>query len=72
MGESGPSSGRPRVVPLRKEPTGGSDASLKKDVSELDDGLEAVLALRPVTWRWKDERDGVDLQYGFIAQESKR
>ena len=48
---------------------GGSDLTLKKDVHNLDDSLDRVLSLRPVTWRWKASRPNDDVQYGFIAQE---
>lgn len=42
---------------------------LKKDVTALQDVLQKVLSLRPVTWRWKAGGDSKTTQYGFIAQE---
>ncbi|HET9412349.1 MAG TPA: tail fiber domain-containing protein [Candidatus Saccharimonadales bacterium] len=58
-----------RVVRLQDMPTGGSDLVLKKDVTALQDVLQKVLSLRPVTWRWKAGGDSNTTQYGFIAQE---
>ena len=50
-----------------------SDARLKRDVSTLSDsqGLESILKLRPVTFRWNDVGQDTALgpQIGFIAQE---
>lgn len=31
--------------------------------------LAKILALRPVSWRWKDKKVSGEKQYGFIAQE---
>lgn len=56
-------------------PAAASDARLKKDVSDLEGGLAAITALRPVTYRWKGEehdeqhRDTKTKFNGFIAQE---
>ena len=58
-----------RVVRLQDMPTGGSDLALKKDIVALRDVLQKVLALQPVTWRWKGGEDSKTKQYGFIAQE---
>ncbi|MGH7203152.1 MAG: tail fiber domain-containing protein [Candidatus Levyibacteriota bacterium] len=38
----------------------------------LDKSLEKILALRPVTWKWKSEKDGTEVEYGFIAQEVEK
>ena len=50
-----------------------SDARLKRDVATLADsqGLEAILKLRPVTFRWNDAQQDAAFgpQIGFIAQE---
>jgi hypothetical protein len=43
-----------------------SDKALPK---MLDKSLDKVLSLRPVTWNWKSEKDGTEVQFGFIAQE---
>jgi hypothetical protein len=45
-----------------------SDARLKKDVQDLRYGLEQVLKLRPVTYKWKDGHDD-RTKIGVIAQE---
>ncbi len=55
-----------------ERPTGGaSDERLKKDITSLHGVLPKVLALRPVTWRWK-QGDDTGLQYGFVAQEVEK
>lgn len=55
-------------IHYKLRPTGGgSDITLKKEVEQLHGALDSVLALRPVTWRWKTKKDTT--QYGFIAQE---
>ena len=48
-----------------------SDQRLKKNVTLLDKGLEAIKALRPVSFNWVDGFCDVekDPLYGFIAQE---
>ena len=48
-----------------------SDQRLKKNVTSLDKGLEAIKALRPVSFNWVDGFCDVekDPLYGFIAQE---
>jgi len=47
-----------------------SDIRLKKDIQDLpsDLGLKAVLKLRPVSFRWKEQENGRE-SLGFIAQE---
>jgi len=45
-----------------------SDERLKTNILSLDKGLEAVLALRGVTYNWKSSPDGQAVA-GFIAQE---
>jgi hypothetical protein len=54
-----------------------SDMRLKKDVTALkpEEGLAAVMHLRPVHYRWIDERlneSGSDTEIGFIAQEVEK
>jgi len=52
--------------------TSTSNEDLKKEIADLDDfALERVLALRPVTWRWKDTSLGNEdkKQTGFVAEE---
>lgn len=48
---------------------GGSDKNLKKDIRSIPSGLKQILALRPVSWRWKAGSSGKDVEHGFIAQE---
>lgn len=58
------------VVLLQEMPNGGgSDYTLKKNIIDLPPALEKILALRPVSWNWKDRASGAEQQYGFIAQE---
>jgi hypothetical protein len=52
-----------------------SDARLKKDVQSITDGLDNVMKLRPVTFRWKDPATHggeAGIQRGFIAQEVEK
>jgi hypothetical protein len=46
-----------------------SDQRLKKDISEIQYGLNSVLALRPVSYLMKDQTEGANKTLGFIAQE---
>jgi hypothetical protein len=48
-----------------------SDLRLKKDVAPLPDtrGLESLMALRPVVYKWRDEERGTHQNIGLIAQE---
>jgi hypothetical protein len=48
--------------------TQNSDERLKQGVTNLGYGLSEVLALRPVTWTWRNEPDQ-GRQMGLIAQE---
>jgi hypothetical protein len=48
----------------------GSDARLKDDIATLNDGLNVVSQLRPVTFKYKpDYSKDQNVQTGFIAQE---
>jgi hypothetical protein len=49
--------------------TNPSDARLKTDIEDLSWGLADVLALRPVSYKWKTDKIEQGTQYGFIAQE---
>lgn len=61
------------LVYLQAMPTGGgSDNTLKKNITDLPFTLEQVLALRPVTWNWKDTTLGDRQEYGFVAQEVEK
>ncbi len=45
-----------------------SDATLKREVRDLELGIEKVRQLRPVSFEWKDAEDN-RRHFGFIAQE---
>jgi hypothetical protein len=46
---------------------------LKKDIKDARYGLEQLLRLRPVTFKWKNENgNGDGLQLGLIAQEVQK
>jgi hypothetical protein len=50
--------------------TNGSDERLKDDITTLNDGLNVVSQLRPVTFKYKpDYSRDQNVQTGFIAQE---
>ncbi len=48
-----------------------SDARLKQNVTNLKYGLDQLLRLRPVSWRWKSEPEGKP-QMGLVAQEVEK
>ena len=69
------------VVHLDTGSGGGSDLTLKREITNLGTGLDEILALRPVSWQWRNpelassEETSVgngDVQYGFLAQEVER
>ncbi|WP_419172486.1 tail fiber domain-containing protein [Halobacteriovorax sp.] len=45
-----------------------SDRRLKHDIEDFNDGIEAIMKLRPRTYVWRADDKKV-LNYGFIAQE---
>jgi len=49
--------------------TNPSDARLKTDIADLGYGLSSILALRPVSYKWKSDIVNQGTQFGFIAQE---
>ena len=49
--------------------TWASDERLKKDIAPLDQGLDFIEKLRPVSFKWKADIDGFNPHTGFIAQE---
>ncbi|MEK2644864.1 tail fiber domain-containing protein [Bdellovibrio sp. BCCA] len=50
-----------------------SDERLKKDIHTMDNQLEKVLQIRPVTYNWKDqEKYDKKQQVGLIAQEIEK
>jgi hypothetical protein len=47
-----------------------SSRRFKKDIADMDTASEALLALRPVTFRYKPELDKVGIpQFGLVAEE---
>lgn len=50
----------------------GSDARLKKDVRDVACGLDRVLKLRPVTYKWRKGGGDDKTQLGLIAQEVQK
>ncbi len=44
-----------------------SDRRMKKDIQDLNYGLNTVMQLRPVSYRWKNGEGGINI--GLIAQE---
>ncbi|MGI4871022.1 MAG: tail fiber domain-containing protein [Janthinobacterium lividum] len=50
-------------------PSNSSDIRLKKDIKPTTYGLQEVLRMRPVSYRWKQDLDNVGVMLGFIAQE---
>jgi hypothetical protein len=49
---------------------GGSDIRLKKDIADSKYGLEYVMKMRPVTFKWKEGDD--QTQVGLIAQDVQK
>jgi len=49
-----------------------SDARLKKDVAGLSYGLKDLEALRPITFKWKDQSRGNGRNIGFLAQDLQK
>ena len=46
-----------------------SDITLKKDIQDLTPTIDGVKALKPSTFKWKDELRGDETKIGFIAQD---
>ena len=48
-----------------------SDARIKKDIVDIDDtsALEKLRLIKPKTYKYRNEDNGTDTVYGFIAQE---
>jgi len=50
-----------------------SSARFKKDIKPMDQESEAILALRPVSFRYRDELDSTDEpQFGLVAEEVEK
>ena len=65
----GGSAGYCSIDPVRTALQCASDISLKYNVNALDGSLDALLALRPVTYNWNIEATSTAPHVGFIAQE---
>jgi len=51
----------------------GSSRRFKEDIKPMDDASEAILALKPVTFRYKKEiDDGCAPQFGLIAEDVEK
>ncbi len=48
-----------------------SDLRLKKNIETINYGLDVIEQLRPVTYEWKNEKEG-KVRLGFIAQEMEK
>jgi hypothetical protein len=46
-----------------------SDAREKKNIKELDYGLETLMQLKPVSYEWKEDVANMGTKLGFIAQD---
>ena len=49
-----------------------SDASLKKDIKQVQSQLSNILALNPVSFRWKSQQETDKESIGFIAQDYQK
>jgi hypothetical protein len=49
--------------------TNPSDARLKTDIQDITLGLDFISQLKPVSYKWLNNRANQDTQYGFIAQD---
>jgi hypothetical protein len=49
-----------------------SDERLKKNITDLKQGLSAVMRLKPVSYEWKNQNDGAGEKIGFIAQDVEK
>ncbi len=50
-------------------PSCGSDLSLKKSISVIEDELTRLLAIEPSSWLWKTDGAQAERKFGFIAQD---
>jgi hypothetical protein len=48
-----------------------SSARFKRDIHDMRDSSEALMKLRPVTFRYRNDPDGIK-QYGLVAEEVAR
>jgi hypothetical protein len=63
-----------RDLKPKKDPKGGmSSKRFKTDVHDMDKASEAILALKPVTFRYKKELDPEGIpQFGLVAEEVEK
>ncbi|MCB0520698.1 MAG: tail fiber domain-containing protein [Lewinellaceae bacterium] len=52
--------------------TTSSDIRLKKDVEPINYGLNEVMQMKPVSYHWKVEPEGMQKSLGFIAQDMEK
>jgi hypothetical protein len=48
-----------------------SSARYKRDIHDMGDASDALMKLRPVTFRYKDDAQGIK-QYGLVAEEVEK
>ena len=65
------SGGSCSIVPTTTSLSCTSDARKKQDDLTITDGLDKVMALRPLTFRWRSDPNGARHD-GFFAQEMQR
>ena len=46
-----------------------SDAREKKNIKDLDYGLETLMSLKPVSYEWKEDNANMGTKLGFVAQD---
>ena len=46
-----------------------SDAREKKNIKEIDYGLETLMELKPVSYEWREDHMNVGTKLGFVAQD---
>jgi hypothetical protein len=69
-GQTAPGGAAVFVTAAGKLGTVTSSRRFKKDIADMDSASEALLALRPVTFRYKPELDQAGIpQYGLVAEE---
>lgn len=65
----GTSSGRWTNVWASNGTINTSDAREKKNVKELDYGLETLMQMKPVSFEWKEDNANMGTKLGFVAQD---
>lgn len=68
----GSSSRRWNSLYLTQAPIITSDERAKREIEPIAGGLEAILALQPVRYRFAEESWGDELQLGLLAQQVQR